>query len=334
MKQTKTILTLFLLCCCAVSAAANVTFKFAAHSYSGAYGPTMERNLSTLLTEITRAGSANERLNLSARLTASQMQPEAQARLDSLWKNAGHFTCTKSTVITKCIKDVQGYQVRGIAVHFTPHEPAPGESNHKELVISFDRKGTITGLRFAWDLQEDVNTMLKTSMTQGVSDVAERREILKWVEDLRCFYNEKNIQALEDIYSDDALIITGSVVKRRVRNGVDKNDIRIKEEVIHRQQTKKEYIDKLRRFFKDHIDVQFDHISIMSHSCKDNIYGVLLHQGWTKGTGPHAYHDEGWLFLVWDFTNRDKPQIHVRTWQSDKAAAQDGTFALDDFFFP
>ena len=30
--------------------------------------------------------------------------------------------------------------------------------------------------------------------------------------------------------------------------------------------------------------------------------------------GKH-YSDEGYLFLVWDFSDEENPKIHVRTWQ-------------------
>ena len=76
--------------------------------------------------------------------------------------------------------------------------------------------------------------------------------------------------------------------------------------------------------------MKFDHISLMRHSSKENIYGVTLHQTWQTS----GYSDEGWLFLLWDFSDPEHPQIHVRTWQPDQLAAKDGVFALDDFFIP
>ena len=62
----------------------------------------------------------------------------------------------------------------------------------------------------------------------------------------------------------------------------------------------------------------------------ENIYGVTLHQAWRSST----YNDDGWLFLLWDFNNEEQPQILVRTWQEDKAAASEGVFSIPDFFFP
>ena len=80
-----------------------------------------------------------------------------------------------------------------------------------------------------------------------------------------------------------------------------------------------------------YIKVQFDEIEVMRHPVNPNFYGVTLLQGWTSNT----YHDEGYLFLLWDFTNEEAPQIHVRTWQPDKIGGKplpkDEIFTLDDF---
>ena len=69
----------------------------------------------------------------------------------------------------------------------------------------------------------------------------------------------------------------------------------------------------------------------MRHPVNPNFYGVTLLQGWTSG----KYHDDGYLFLLWDFTNEDAPQIHVRTWQPDKIGGKplpkDEVFSLSDF---
>jgi len=57
---------------------------------------------------------------------------------------------------------------------------------------------------------------------------------------------------------------------------------------------------------------------------------VTLHQSWRSST----YNDDGWLFLLWDFNDEEHPQILVRTWQEDQAAAAEGVFSHHDFFFP
>lgn len=305
--------------------AGAVTFNFEARTCSAPAGvkATMERNISALLTEVNRAGSAGTSLNLAS----VSIEPEAKTRLVALWNESSRFVCKNITVVKKCLEDMQGYQVRGILITMKPVDDSYRQSLDRELTISLDKSGVITGVRPAWEIHEDVATMMK--QTSGVTDLRQRREILKWVEDFRSFYNERNIGALEKIYSDDALIITGSVISRK------RNESGIECAVKYTVKDKQTYINDLRnrvfnRNYNKYINVEFDHISISRHGSKPEIYGVALHQKWNTT----RYSDDGWLFLLWDFTDREHPQIHVRTWQPQQAVAIDGLPDCDDFFFP
>ncbi len=322
MKPIK-LLILILAMLCRFNGMAEVTFKFAGGTIeAGALKTRMENNISALLSEINRAGNSGGTLNLSA----INIEAEAKNRLIALWEDS-HFVCDKSTNISKCLNDVQGFQVRAIPITMKPTDPSFDQSLNRELTISLSKSGVITGVRPAWELQEDVSRILFSP--GGVADTRQRREILKWVEDFRCYYNEKNIKALNQIYSDDALIITGSVVRQR-RNG--DNGVRLDQTVNYTVQSKAQYINKLSGIFQrnSRIKVEFDHISVVMHGAKPNIYGVTLHQKWQTNT----YSDEGWLFLLWDFNDPEAPQIHVRTWQPEQIVASDGVFTLDDFFIP
>lgn len=306
-----------------IDTSAQVAFKFAAGTIdAGTVKSRMENNISALLSEINRAGNAGLDLNLSR----IDMEPTAKTRLAALWKDA-RFVCDKSTNISKCLNDFQGYQVRAIPITMKPTDSSYSGSLNRELTISLNKSGVITGVRPAWELQEDVSKLMFSP--GGVADTRQRREILKWVEDFRCYYNERNVAALDQIFSEDALIITGSVITQR-KNGGD--GVRLEQGVKYTVQSKQEYIDKLKRIFKTNsrINVEFDHIGVTMHGAKPNIYGVTLHQKWMTS----RYSDEGWLFLLWDFNDPEKPQIHVRTWQPEQAVAQDGVFDLDDFFIP
>ena len=303
---------------------AQVTFKFSANSINqGPLKTKMEQNISALLSEMTKAGNSNGYLDLNS----IDMEPEAKSRFQALWEDAA-FVCVDNANVKRCLEDYQGYQVRNIPVRVIPKDNNYDESLDRELTISLNKAGTITGVRLAWEMQQDVESMLQGS--SSVSDVRQRREILKWVEDFRSYYNEKNIKSLNQIFSDDALIITGSIVTQRKRSG--DMGVQVEQQVKYKVQNKEEYLSNLSRVFRNNakINVSFDHISVMRHGAKPNIYGVTLHQTWKSGT----YHDEGWLFLLWDFNDPDHPQIHVRTWQPEQIAAQDGLFTLDDFFIP
>ena len=325
MKLHKLSIILLTLICTPYYCVASVTFSFSAGSIESAVlRNNMESNISALLTEINRACSQGSSLNLSS----INMEQEAKVRLNSLWNEASHFFCDRETNISKCLNDYQGYQVRAIPITMKPVDSSYSQSINRELTISLNQNGVITGVRPAWELQEDVSQIMKDA--NGVADIRMRREILKWVEDFRCYYNEKNLKALNQIYSDDALIITGSVVMQRKSSG--DIGLRLGQKVKYNVQTKAQYISKLSGIFKNNIriNVLFDHIAVVKHPAKPNIYGVTLHQKWQTST----YSDDGWLFLVWDFNEPEMPQIHVRTWQPDQVISKDGVFTLDDFFIP
>ena len=106
--------------------------------------------------------------------------------------------------------------------------------------------------------------------------------------------------------------------------------------VVYKKQNKKQYLTNLGNAFKvaKYIKVNFDDIKVVAHPTKENVYGVTLHQEWNT----NRYSDEGYVFMIWDFTNEDEPKIHVRTWQPDyidKAKGQkldpNEIFSLSDF---
>ncbi len=297
----------------------SVTFKFDPSSTSSLSATTvqaMERNISSLLTSINQAF-----LDKSA-LSFEKVSIELQARknLESLWTNM-RFYCENNKYASKCLNDWQGIQVREIDIKLKGRNDYTGDLD-RELTVSLSKGGTITGVRMALDNNEYKKFKDSCSV---VTDVRIRNELLKFVEDFRCYYNEKNIEALRAVYADDALIITGSVMTKQ-KTGFDPSV-----SVKYRKENKEQYLTRLERMFKNKrfIDVQFDRISIKRNGAKPDFFGVTLHQDW-KTTG---YEDHGWLFLLWDFRDKEHPVIHVRTWQPDQQVDAVGVFDMDDFFF-
>ena len=133
---------------------------------------------------------------------------------------------------------------------------------------------------------------------------------------------------MEQIFSDDALIITGQVIKQKPIDGITLPD-----KIIYKKYTKYEYLANLRRSFaqKGYIRVTFDEIKVLRHPTDPTIYGVTLHQGYISSN----YHDDGYLFILWDFSDELQPQILVRTWQPDSfnggKLPEEEVFSLDDF---
>lgn len=159
------------------------------------------------------------------------------------------------------------------------------------------------------------------------NDSISRRKILNYCEYLRMAYINKNIDFLRQVYSDDALIIVGHVVKNDHRKG---SKVAYNDKVTYSIRSKQKYIERLEATFRANkrIKIAFSDFKIFRHPTVDGIYGVILRQRYSSD----AYSDDGFLFLLWDFRNPSLPQIHVRTWQPKSNVAQEeDIISLSDF---
>lgn len=158
------------------------------------------------------------------------------------------------------------------------------------------------------------------------TDATRRRQILNYCEHLRTAYTTKDIDFLRQVFSNDALIIVGNVV----RQSKDEAKVGADSRVSYALHTKADYLSRLSKVFgmNKKVDVRFSDFRIMRHPTKEGIYGVSLRQRYQSD----RYADDGWLFLLWDFRNASMPLIHVRTWQpSATVSGSDGVIEISDF---
>lgn len=141
-------------------------------------------------------------------------------------------------------------------------------------------------------------------------DAERRRIILNYVEHLRTAYTTKDVDFLEQLFSERALIVVGTVIRASSQESEGYLSPR---QVVYNIKSKQEYLGRLKELFRanKHIDLQFSGFKIMRHPTAEGIYGVSLRQAYRSD----LYSDDGYLFLLWDFRNPAMPQIHVRTWQ-------------------
>lgn len=161
-------------------------------------------------------------------------------------------------------------------------------------------------------------------------DAGNRRMILNYCEHLRTSYTTKDIDFLRQVFSQEALIIVGNVV--RTASDGETAGITGDERVTFSLKTKREYLDRLEKVFAANkkIDIKFSDFHIMRHPTMEGIYGVSLKQKYTSD----RYSDNGYLFLLWDFRDRAMPLIHVRTWQPSSAVRGDNDIiGIKDFNF-
>ncbi len=289
----------------------------------------MELSLSMLLTEVNAAHEQGRNINFAS----LRLPSNVETTLSLLWENSP-FLCIDDLVSQKCLTKQNGeYQLRNIPLLLKSQSQ---EEEYQEAVVTFDNNGNINSFHLAIAMNLYMNVLRKG---RDVTDHRYRELILDFTERFRTAYNEHNINFLDAVFSDDALIITGKVIERKTPDG-----IRLPDEVIYKKQTKNQYLTNLKRIFnndkKNLIRVDFDEIKVARHPSDDpeyaRFYGVTLHQSYKSGT----YSDEGYLFLLWDFTDENKPKIHVRTWQPDayskdgktkERIAEDEIFSIADF---
>lgn len=300
---------------------AQVSFSISDGIDNAAIKTKMENIVTRMLNEINAAQEAGRSLDFSA---MGNIGTRVQQSMAMLWENSP-FVCTDEEIIEHCLTTGSGYQVRNIPLMMKPTgEREFGEDEYQEAVISFDKQGNVESFYLSISMNLYMN-VIKSNLE--LTDLRRRQLILDYVEQFRTAYNQKDINFLNQVYSDDALIITGKVIMQKHAEGFTSQKIQ------YNKQSKEQYIRNLRGIFarNSYIKVTFDEIEVMRHPVNPNFYGVTLKQGWTAG----RYHDDGYLFLLWDFTNEDAPQIHVRTWQPDKingrSLPKDEVFSLSDF---
>ena len=283
--------------------------------------------ISDLLTNFNKAQGTGT----SPFLAALDLTPEVAETIKKLWADCP-FRCAETEVVERATLTSRGeYQVRNIPLVMMPIE---GESKdiswkkYQEGVITMDKTGMVTDFHLALDADLYIKVM---SSATAVEDFVRRQLILEYVERFRNAYCLKDLNFLEQIFSDDALIITGKVIKQ-VKSDINRNSLN-NEKIVYSKQNKKQYLTNLARVFRNNkrINVLFDDIKVVKHPAKADFYGVTLKQGWSSD----GYSDIGYVFLLWDFSNEDAPQIHVRTWQPDQfnnaPLPEEEIFSIDDF---
>ena len=305
MRTFFTLLTLLVCMGSPVDAQQIVKFNVTDGVSNNSLKSQIEYNVTQFLTEINRAGLEGRSLQFAN----VHITDNAIRSLSMLWNNL-HFVCEEAAIYEHCNTTVNGYQVRNIAIKVIPQVEGYDGELERQLTVSLSRDGEITGARMAMESHVYTNIIKKGDAV----DMARREEILKFVEDFRSHYDEKDIEALDQVFSDDALIITGTVVMKRDNHG---DQPKMRPEIVYRTQNKQQYLSRLKQTFRNnkYIKVTFSDPEVVRSKKNPNFFGVTLHQHWKSD----RYEDDGYVFLLWEFHENDEPPIiHVRTWQPDK----------------
>lgn len=199
-----------------------------------------------------------------------------------------------------------------------------GKAFMEKLVYRFNPESRkIESVAFALTQRAENDIMNAAASWPEVS----RWAILNFMEDYQTAFALKRTDYINSIFSDDALIITGTILKKlnNAERAFDRSkslDLGGPKDIAYSQLSKTEYIDRLRKIFstREYVHLQFeDNVTRMidlpaiNGINKGAAFGIEIKQRY-ESTG---YSDDGYLTMVFD-TRGKLPIIHVRLWQPNK----------------
>ncbi len=198
------------------------------------------------------------------------------------------------------------------------------KSNNKQfienVVFEINNEGKIDNLSFGLS-----GVALNDIVKKDVWNERDRMILVSFLENYKTAYALKRLEYIEQIFADDALIITGTLVKVKPSEVNRYKGNRI---IQYNRQSKEQYIKNLKYSFesKEYINLKFEESKIRKAGKGGDIYGVQIKQNYFSSN----YGDVGYLFLMVDLNNPDEPVIHVRTWQPE-LGPNDSVYGLSDF---
>ncbi len=190
----------------------------------------------------------------------------------------------------------------------------------EDVVFHFNPDGKVETLSFGLNQKALESILSRTSWSE-----AERLTIINFMEHYKTAYALKRLDYISSIFADDAIIITGSLVKVKpnIENPFVGNAI-----VKYNRYNKTQYLKALEHTFSSNefINLSFEESDIRKGGKEGDMFGIQIKQNYFSAN----YGDQGYLFLLLDFKNPDEPLIHVRTWQPQKNS--DGSiYGIEDF---
>ncbi|MDD3740229.1 MAG: hypothetical protein PHH30_03220 [Bacteroidales bacterium] len=194
----------------------------------------------------------------------------------------------------------------------------------EDIVYLFNSEGKISNISFALSDGAITDIMEKS---ERFASLEEKYFLINFLENYKTAYSLEDISFIENVFSDDALIIVGTVLQKY--ESVDGTIPKMENQNIkYVRYSKEQYINHLIKAFdsKEYINLEFEDNVINKTGGEDKIYGIQITQNYYSSN----YSDKGYLFLMLDLNDISEPKIYVRTWQPDKN--DDGSiFGLEHF---
>ena len=247
--------------------------------------------------------------------------PEGKEMFDKLIRN-GNVSIFPLFDTLRIVKLEDLTMVRSIPMSF--YFPHSDHQYVENVVFTFNDQNKISEVAFAID-DHAIRDVLRHSSSFG--SLNDKYTLIRFMESYKTAYSLKRLDYIESVFSDDALIIVGTVLKRK--GSVEDMMKNLGDNVVKYQRlTKQEYVQRLRSVFNsnEYINIDFDDAKVKKVNGNSKIYGIQIAQHYYSAT----YSDFGYLFLMIDLNDSLNPTIYVRTWQPERNP--DGSiYGLEDF---
>lgn len=219
----------------------------------------------------------------------------------------------------KFMKGMEGHTVaRGMQMSFS-FKTGRKKTYVEDVVFTLDSLGHIDNVSFGLGQVAENDVLCKNASWSDDT----KEMLMEFLENYKTAYCLKDIDYLETVFDDRAVIIVGNVAKVDTKKPVgSENQISVKgQEVINYNRfTKDQYLKNLRRCFakNEFINIRFTNNDIQYldkyRNRNQEKYGIQIGQEYNSST----YADKGYLFLLVNMTNHQEPKIEVRTWQPNE----------------
>ena len=179
----------------------------------------------------------------------------------------------------------------------------------EEVTFMFNANRKIDNVSFGLGEQAEKDILMKGDW----SELA-RVALMNFLEDYKTAFALKDIQYLESVFDDNAVIVIGKEIRRL--NNKD-NNVQLNEKTYkYATYTKEQYLKNLRYSFRsqEFINIRFANNDVIKLGNGGEIYGIQIKQDYYSS----SYGDTGYLFLMVDLNDPEKPIIKVRTWQPER----------------
>lgn len=208
---------------------------------------------------------------------------------------------------------------RGLAMNFKFRHGARRNFT-EDIVFTFDSNDLICNVAFGLG-----DTATADILSDNAVPAEARMLLTDFMENYQTAFALKRLDYIESIFSEDALII---VVNKLQPTG--SHEIRSGERYQSMTYDRAGYIKRLAEQFryKEFINLRFNQTDLRrsSDNAKSTVYGIQIEQDYYSSN----YSDHGYLFLLINLNDPEKPVIQVRTWQPEPDP-EFGIYSLDDF---